>query len=105
MTIRKTSTCKYCGGVSKLYDRVPRLVRIGGGDKRWVKVKRFKCIECNKLYRELPDYIFPYKHYDGEIIKGVVEGYITPDILGFEDYPSEITMKRWREIYISLYER
>lgn len=37
----------------------------------------------------------PYKHYDCEIINGVVEGHITTDTLGYEDRPCEVTMERW----------
>ena len=43
----------------------------------------------------LPDYILPYKQYDAEIIKGVLEGLITTDTLGYEDYPCDKTMERW----------
>ena len=105
MTISKTSTCPDCGGDLKHYDSVRRIVRTKGGDKHWVKVKRFRCVRCFKLHRALPDYIFPYKQYSADIIKSVLEGLITPETLGFEDYPSEMTMKRWREIYTLLYER
>jgi hypothetical protein len=44
----------------------------------------------------LPDFIFPYKQYEADIIIGVIEGLITCDTLGFEDYPCEMTMIRWR---------
>lgn len=67
-----------------------------GGNKTFLKVRRFKCIECNKIHRELPEFIFEYKHYEAEIINGVMEGYITSDSIDYEDYPSEITMERWR---------
>lgn len=38
------------------------------------------------MHRELPDFIFPYKQYEAEIIIGVLEGFITCETLGFEDY-------------------
>ena len=44
----------------------------------------------------LPDYILPYKHYESEIIFGVLEGLIDLDTYGYEDYPCETTMNRWR---------
>ena len=28
-------------------------------------------------------------------MQGVIEGYITPETLGYEDYPYEATMNRW----------
>lgn len=97
MTISNVSTCPECGGDLKYYDNVRRIVRTRGGGKHWIKVKRFKCVICNSVHRLLPDDIFPYKHYDSEIIRGVLEGYITPDTIGYEDYPCEMTIKRWSQ--------
>lgn len=95
MVDSNTSKCPGCGGRLKYYDSVPRIVRMKCGHKRWIKIRRLRCGECKGVHRELPDFIFPYKHYDGEIIQGVQEGFITISTLGFEDYPSEMTMKRW----------
>lgn len=95
MVISNVSTCPECGGTLKYYDYVKRIVRTRGGVSWRIKVKRFKCVDCNRLRRVLPDAIFPYKHYEAEIIKGVINGDITPDTLGFEDYPCEMTMLRW----------
>ena len=97
MTISNTSKCPNCGGDLKHYDHVRRLVRTKGGYKRWIKIARLKCSVCNAIHRMLPENIFPYRHYDAEIIRGVLEGRITLDTLGFEDYPSEMTMKRWAQ--------
>jgi hypothetical protein len=47
------------------------------------------------MHRELPDYILPYKQYEIEVIMGVLEGLITCETLGYEDYPCEMTMFRW----------
>lgn len=104
MTVNNVSKCPKCGSSLKYYDRVKRLVRTKGGIKNWIKVKRFKCIKCNNLHRFLPEFIFPYKHYTTEIIEGVIDGYITSDTLGFEDFPCEKTMSRWREKNNLLYE-
>lgn len=95
------SNCPNCGGNLKYYDRVSRMIRVKGGDKRYLKVRRFKCVECRKIHRELPNYIYPYKQYEADIIKGVLEGYITPETIGFEDYPCEMTMSRWIQKHIS----
>ena len=45
--------------------------------------------------RFIENFIFPYKQYESEIIRGVLEGLITCETLGFEDYPCEMTMLRW----------
>ncbi len=87
-------TCKK--GVLRYYDKVPRLVRTKNRKAQWVSIRRFKCSMCGAVHREIPENIFPFKQYEAEIIKGVKEGFIDSSTLGFEDYPCESTMKRWR---------
>lgn len=87
--------CPVCGGDLYYYDSVSRIVRTKGKETRHVRVRRLRCATCKTLHRELPDFIFPYKQYEAELIKGVIEGLITSDTLGYEDYPCEMTMKRW----------
>ncbi len=91
-----TSICPNCGGNLKYYDMVKRIVRLKMRNNRWVKIKRFRCVQCGCLHRELPDDIFTYKQYEAEIIRGVIEGLITCETLGYEDYPCEMTMIRWQ---------
>lgn len=95
MIASNVSTCPICGGKLKYYDKVSRTVKIKGGHKTHVSLRRFKCTNCSKTHRELPSNIFPYKQYDADIIRGVQEGLITADTLGYEDYPCEMTMNRW----------
>ena len=90
-----TTECPSCGGELKYYDKVKRIVRTKGGGKTFLYLRRFRCKKCKKVHRELPDFIFEYKQYDSEIICGVIDGLITPDTYGYEDYPCEMTMKRW----------
>ena len=90
------SICPKCGGQLKYYDHVQRLVRTKFGNKKWVAIRRLRCRSCHAVHRELPDFIFPYKQYEADIIIGVLEGLITCETLGFEDYPCEMTMIRWR---------
>lgn len=88
--------CPLCGGELKYYDTVGRTV-LGKMRKPYrVTLRRLRCLHCGIVHRELPDYISPYKHYEAEIIRGVYEGFITCETYGFEDYPCETTMKRWR---------
>lgn len=46
-------------------------------------------------HNELPDCLVPYKHYEAEVIAGVLDEVILPDDLDSEDYPSFSTMLRW----------
>lgn len=96
MISNKESGCPRCGGQLKYYDSVTRTVRTKYGLKNEVNIKRFRCIKCSSMHRQLPDFIFPYKQYEADIIVGVVEGLITCETLGYEDYPCEMTMARWR---------
>ena len=89
------TVCPDCLGELKYYDSVRRIVRTKYGKTNFVLIRRMRCDECNKFHREIPEFIFPYKHYEKEIIIGVVEGLITYNTIGFEDYPSELTMSRW----------
>lgn len=90
------SLCPCCGGEIKYYDSVNRIVRTKRRITEIVKIRRLKCLKCGSIHRELPEFIFPYKQYESEIIIGVCEGLITCETLGFEDYPCEMTMMRWK---------
>lgn len=89
--------CKDCGVEMKYHDKAKRRVKMKGGSSKWVYVKRYQCPKCGKIERKLPKNILPFKHYEKDIIEGVTEGWFTSDTLGYEDYPCEMTMKRWRE--------
>lgn len=96
------STCPICGGNLKYYDKVKRIVRTKNQVVNYIQIRRFQCEKCCAVHRELPEEILPYKQYEAEIIFGVIEGLITCETLGFEDYPCEMTMNRWRSQKIRL---
>ena len=82
--------CPNCGGGLMHYDTVSRKCVMKDRNVSVVKIRRMRCKKCKKLHREIPPYIFPFKHYETEIVLGVVEGLITSDTLGYEDYPCEV---------------
>ena len=88
--------CPNCGGDLKYYDSVKRIVRTKNRLTRKMLIRRLKCERCWRFHRELPDFIIPYKQYEKEVILGVLEGIITSSTFGFEDYPCELTMIRWK---------
>lgn len=96
MNTNDTVLCSNCGIPVKYYDKVSRIVRTKGRSTTYIPVQRFKCPECGSIHRNLPDYIFPYKQYEADVIIGVIEDFITCDTVGFEDYPCEMTMLRWK---------
>lgn len=95
MISRNQWVCPKCGGDLKYYSTVKRIVKSKGGIKKNVLVKRFRCMKCFSVHRQLPPNLLPYKHYEAEIIRGVIRGDITPYNLEYEDYPCETTMNRW----------
>lgn len=100
MISNNTSTCQDCGGKLKYYDKVRRIVRTKGRVSKWVNVPRYQCSECRCIHRYLPDYIYPYKQYESEIIAGVIEGLITCETFGYEDYPCEMSNLKNVIIYL-----
>jgi rubredoxin len=102
MTRNDELTCPECGGDLKYYDKVKRIIRTKNGMSKYIEIRRLKCTKCGMIHRELSEDIFPYKQYEAEIIRGVLEDLITSDTLGFEDYPCEMTMIRWRAQKVQL---
>ncbi len=96
MVIKGALICPYCSGLLKYYDTVRRIIRIKERKTYWVKIRRLKCNNCGTVHRELPAFIFPYKQYHAKIIFNVLSERITYETLGYEDYPCEMTMNRWR---------
>lgn len=96
------SICPKCGGILKYYDTVARIIRTKYGVKKRVSIRRLRCLTCRSVHREIPEFIFPHKHYESQIIIGVIDGLISCETLGFEDFPCETTMLRWRLISLSL---
>ena len=87
--------CPKCGGKLRYYDNVQRIVRTKGRRTKYIIIQRMRCLKCGSLHRELPEDILPYKQYEAEIIRGVLECFITSETIGYEDYPCERTMFRW----------
>lgn len=89
------TVCPICGGILKYRDHTQRIVRTKGRASDYIQVRRMRCTKCGSIHRALPKFVIPYKQYEAEIINGVLEGYITPATIGYEDYPCEATMARW----------
>lgn len=95
MVSENVSECPDCKGKLEYFDTTHRIVRTKGRVANHIKIRRLRCSNCGGIHREIPDSIFPYKQYEAEVIKGVIEGIITSETLGFENYPCEMTMLRW----------
>lgn len=89
--------CQKCKVELKRYDEVERIIRGKGNKIERISIERYYCPVCRSVHRYLPDALYPHKQYEADIIDGVREGLIDSSTLGYEDYPSEMTMKRWRK--------
>lgn len=87
--------CPRCGQALEYCDTIRRIVRTKGRLTKTVYIRRLRCTVCKGLHRELPEFIFPHKQYEADVIRGVLDGIITSDTLGYEDYPCEATMRLW----------
>lgn len=96
MVTESDTLCPICQAKLIFFDRAKRIVRTKRRKTYWVTIDRMKCTQCGMIHRALPDYILPFKQYEAELVIGVVEGLITPNTLGYEDYPCETTMNAWR---------
>jgi hypothetical protein len=88
--------CTKCGGDCLRYGTAKRIVRRGGGESDILRIQRYKCRVCHYTFRDLPEEVDRFKQYSADVINGVKCGEIDSDILEYEDYPCELTMKRWK---------
>lgn len=93
----ENSICPICGHPLKPRDHVKRIMKVSEGKVQWLRIRRLVCTNesCHSFHRELPDMLAPHKHFEIDIIAGVLDRLITPDAKGFEDHPSEETIHQW----------
>ena len=88
MVMNECSACPRCGGRLKYYDSVPRLVRTKGRQTSRVPMRRLRCSGCRGNPPGNWASVLPLQAVRAEVIFGVLEGLITCETLGFEDYPA-----------------
>lgn len=93
--------CPYCGGHLRYRESRLRIRKQEGGSSDHLRIRRFRCSACGSYHNELPDLLLPYKHYEAEVISGVLDGIVTPDDQDSEDYPSLSTMLYWLHWFCS----
>lgn len=91
--------CPFCGKPMEFAQHAHRHEKLAGGTMQWYQIEVWKCSDCTvqRMHRALPDFLAPYKHYNVDIITDVIDNVIDSDDLGYENYPSEKTMFRWKE--------
>lgn len=98
----ENSICPICGHPLKTRDHVLRIMRGSNNEIRWLCIRRLICTNesCHAIHRELPDMLAPHKYFELDVITGVLDVLITPDTKGFEDHPSESTIKHWHHWFM-----
>ena len=91
MSSDDTPVCPVCGGTLKYRDSRPRIRKKEGGLKEYLMIRRLRCTECLRHHNELPDCLVPHKHYEAEVISGVLDGIVTSEDADSEDSPSLLT--------------
>lgn len=99
MLYKNTKKCPNCGGKLKHYDYVNRKVKEEYGKSHYIHIERLICNNCGSVHRVLNPNILPFKQYRSDIIYGFAYGDYNNSSLKYEDYPSESTIKRWKNEY------
>ena len=95
MSSDDTPVCPVCGGTLKYRDTRLRIRKKEGGVKEYLMIRRLRCTECHRHHNELPDCLVPHKHYEAEVISGVLDGIVTSEDADSEDlsFPADhVTM-------------
>lgn len=74
--------CPVCQGMLRYRDSRPRIRKKEGGTRERLMIRRFRCQNCHSYHNELPDCLVPYKHYEAEVIAGVLDEVILPEYSG-----------------------
>ena len=67
------------------------------GNTSFIRIRRLNYINYGRIHSEWPDILIFNKHYAAEIIENVIDNTVTCDDKIVENYPSELTMKRWKK--------
>ena len=85
--------CPKCKNLMKFRDTCNRHSKDNDSECTWYVLRRFQC--CGNTHREIPDFLFPYKHYDADVVQAAIDG----DTDGFN--VDESTIRRWRKQWLA----
>ena len=92
---KDVSYCGRCGSTDLYYrDTCQRIWLREGGEHRMIGIRRLKCRNCGAYHRELPDFLAPYKHYETEVISGVLDEVVSADDME-DNCPCDSTVASW----------
>jgi len=80
--------CPLCGKPMKFRDTFRRHSKNSQSECTWYVLRRFEC--CGHTHRALPDFLFPFKHYEADVVQAAIDGN-TDDIVA-----DDSTIRRWQ---------
>ena len=64
--------CPKCNSTMKFRDTCNRHCKDKESKCTWYVLRRFEC--CDSTHREIPDFLFPFKHYEADVVQSVIDG-------------------------------
>jgi hypothetical protein len=89
--------CPLCGGLLCYRDSVFRKLKNLASEIRLFLLRRLLCQVCGKLHRELPNIIYPYKHYEADVIQAIIEEREEASSCGADN----ATIRRWKTDFVA----
>ena len=89
--------CPHCQKQMRVEKWRRRILIEEGGKRHWTRIRQMFCSDCHRYHNENPPWLCAYKHYEVEVIEGVVDGVLTDETLENIDHPCEQTRKRWKQ--------
>ena len=62
-------TCPDCNGSMTVRGSVKRIVKDSDAIDYTFRLRRLRCLTCNKIHTEIPDLMLPHKHYSRKTIE------------------------------------
>src|SRR5690606_35509664 len=87
-------SCPCCGGRLKIIGSRNRKAIERSGEVKVYNIRRMRCVSCDRIHHELPDFLVPYKRYESECIEAVLTNPSQHDVAA-----DESTIYRWFDWY------
>lgn len=89
--------CPCCSGSLKAIGSRKRGCINSLGEKTILRIRRLRCIDCERIHHELPDMLVPYKRHVRESIEAVITGEAEISVIA-----DESTLKRWQNWFFEI---
>lgn len=91
--------CPYCSGRLIRYGHHLRDLKNSSGSRIRFFLQNTECKRCGSHSLLFPDFIIPYKQFEGQLISDVIDDVITKDDMTADKAPEDRTLQRWKKWY------